>query len=104
MATSRERLEELRALKAQQQNPKSRLEQLRQIKAQQLSQLPVSQISPTGQIPSQQPEQLDSTFGQKVIGGVEGAAALGTGAIADVVGGLVGLIGSSNPFESTLMH
>ncbi len=45
-----------------------------------------------------QPEQ-ESTFGQKLIGGIEGAASLATGLIAEPIAGLAGIAAGLDPFR-----
>lgn len=116
MATQREELERLRALKAQrstQQAPvrqpasqRSELERLRALKAQQQTQTieapqsvaqqqsgPASlspQLNTTPAQPLESP--VNETFGDRVVGALDTAKALSTGALGQIAGGVGGLL------------
>jgi len=77
VADPRHRLEQLRAAKAA-QTPRQRLDALRRKKA---------LIS-----------QPDPTIGQEVIGGLETAGSIVSGALAEPVAGVAGVLQSINPF------
>lgn len=89
MATDRERLNELRALKAQQKAPQSdrqRLETLRKKKADQQRMA----LEPS---PVEEPivEEEEPTLGEEIRGGLETVASLGSSIIAEPVAGLAGI-------------